>query len=66
MASSSWQKSTYSASSDNCVEARAADGLIELRESDESDVIVRMTPMTFSLLLDSTKTGEFDHLTTSV
>ncbi|MFH8385394.1 DUF397 domain-containing protein [Kitasatospora sp. NPDC018058] len=62
MSSSAWQKSSYSASSDNCVEVRAIDGLIEFRESDEGDVIVRMTSPKFAAFLQGAKAGEFDHL----
>ncbi|MFF2148562.1 DUF397 domain-containing protein [Kitasatospora sp. NPDC058190] len=62
MTSSAWQKSSYSASSDNCVEVRAIDGLIELRESDKGDIIVRTAPYKFSAFLQGAKVGEFDHL----
>ncbi|MCC9307966.1 DUF397 domain-containing protein [Kitasatospora sp. RB6PN24] len=61
MASSGWQKSSYSAANDNCVEVRTADGLVELRESDEGDVIVRTTPVKFAKFLQGVKAGEFDH-----
>ncbi|MFF3001342.1 DUF397 domain-containing protein [Kitasatospora sp. NPDC057940] len=61
MSSSVWQKSSYSASSDNCVEVRAADGLIELRESDEGEVIVRTAAHKFAAFLQGAKAGEFDH-----
>ncbi|MFJ3787944.1 DUF397 domain-containing protein [Kitasatospora sp. NPDC090091] len=61
MARSVWQKSSYSAASDNCVEVRDADGLIELRESDDGDVIVRTTALTFSKFVQDVKAGDFDH-----
>ncbi|MEU3571516.1 DUF397 domain-containing protein [Kitasatospora sp. NPDC036755] len=63
MSSSAWQKSSYSASSDNCVEVRSVDGLIEVRESDEGDVIVRTTRLNLAAFLQGAKAGEFDHLT---
>ncbi|MFJ8470834.1 DUF397 domain-containing protein [Kitasatospora sp. NPDC094011] len=66
MTSSAWQKSSYSASSDNCVEVRSIDGLIEVRESDEGDVIVRTTRLRLAAFLQGAKAGEFDHLTTTL
>jgi hypothetical protein len=61
MANSQWQKSSYSSDDDECVEVRTADGLIELRESDDGDVIVRTTPTKFAKFLQGVKAGEFDH-----
>ncbi|MFE9424589.1 DUF397 domain-containing protein [Kitasatospora sp. NPDC006697] len=63
MHSSTWQKSSYSANHDECVEVRAADGLIELRESDDGDIIVRTSPTKFAKFLQGVKAGEFDHFT---
>ncbi|MFJ9441450.1 DUF397 domain-containing protein [Kitasatospora sp. NPDC101235] len=62
MSSPEWQKSSYSGSSNACVEVRAGDGIIELRESDEGDVIVRTTRLKFAGFLQGAKAGEFDHL----
>ncbi|MDH6119586.1 DUF397 domain-containing protein [Kitasatospora sp. GAS204B] len=61
MTSSAWQKSSYSAANNQCVEVRTADDLVELRESDEGDVIVRTTPTKFAKFLQGVKDGEFDH-----
>ncbi|MFD9597703.1 DUF397 domain-containing protein [Kitasatospora sp. NPDC059973] len=58
-----WQKSSYSGAHDECVEVRAVDGLIELRESDDGEIIVRTTPLKFAKFLQGVKAGEFDHLT---
>ncbi|MFF4925459.1 DUF397 domain-containing protein [Kitasatospora sp. NPDC001261] len=63
MTSPAWQKSSYSGSSNACVEVRAADGVVELRESDEGDVIVRTASLKFATFLQGAKAGEFDHLT---
>ncbi|MFJ6777085.1 DUF397 domain-containing protein [Kitasatospora sp. NPDC091257] len=60
-----WQKSSYSGSSNACVEVRAIAGVIELRESDEGDVIVRTTARKLAALLQGAKAGEFDHLLTT-
>ncbi|MFF7638642.1 DUF397 domain-containing protein [Kitasatospora sp. NPDC008050] len=61
MTSTGWQKSSYSTSNDECVEVRTAEGLIELRESDEGGVIVRTTPAKFAKFVQGVKDGEFDH-----
>ncbi|MFB7615104.1 DUF397 domain-containing protein [Kitasatospora sp. NPDC056181] len=61
MASPAWQKSSYSAASDNCVEVRSVAGLVDLRESDDANVVVRTTPTKFAALLQGIKAGEFDH-----
>ncbi|MFD5466792.1 DUF397 domain-containing protein [Kitasatospora sp. NPDC127059] len=64
MSNSLWQKSSYSGSNADCVEVRTVDdGLIELRESDEGDVIVRTASPRFAVFLQGAKAGEFDHLT---
>ncbi|WP_030241676.1 DUF397 domain-containing protein [Streptomyces sp. NRRL S-350] len=63
MSNSAWQKSSYSGSNADCVEVRTVDGSIELRESDEGDVIVRTTRPKFAAFLRGAKAGEFDHLT---
>ncbi|MEU6966883.1 DUF397 domain-containing protein [Kitasatospora aureofaciens] len=65
MTSSAWQKSSYSGSSNACVEVRSANAAIELRESDEGDVIVHTTPLQFADFLQAAKAGEFDLLTTT-
>ncbi|MFF2749870.1 DUF397 domain-containing protein [Kitasatospora sp. NPDC058048] len=64
MHSSEWQKSSFSEANNNCVEMRAIDGVIELRESDEGDVIVRTTAPNFAAFLQGAKAGEFDRLIT--
>ncbi|MFF4925458.1 DUF397 domain-containing protein [Kitasatospora xanthocidica] len=65
MNSSEWQKSSFSEASSNCVEVRAREGLVELRESDDAHVIVCTTSLKFAMFLQGAKAGEFDHLTTN-
>ncbi|MER7771892.1 DUF397 domain-containing protein [Kitasatospora sp. NPDC096140] len=60
---SEWRKSSFSEAASNCVEVRAVNEVIELRESDDGDVIVRTTPAKFAAFLRGAKAGEFDHFT---
>ncbi|MEV7597998.1 DUF397 domain-containing protein [Kitasatospora sp. NPDC089797] len=61
MTDTAWQKSSYSAANNECVEVRTADGAVELRESDEGGTILRTTPAALAALLHGLKAGEFDH-----
>ncbi|MFF7456038.1 DUF397 domain-containing protein [Kitasatospora sp. NPDC008115] len=63
MASQTWQKSSYSGANNDCVEVRAAVGHVELRESEDPDVIVRPPLIALTGLLDAIKAGELDHYT---
>ncbi|MFD0262129.1 DUF397 domain-containing protein [Kitasatospora indigofera] len=60
MASTGWQKSTYSSANNACVEVRTVGGLVELRESDDGEIVVRTTPAKFAKFLLGVKAGEFD------
>ena len=61
MPSSRWQKSSFSAAHDDCIEVRTTDKLLQLRESDDGDVILHTAPATIAALLLSIKSGELDH-----
>ncbi|MBO1416758.1 DUF397 domain-containing protein [Streptomyces sp. FH025] len=61
MRRSDWQKSSYSAATNECVEVRTTDGLVEVRESDEGHLVIRTAPAAFAALLRGVKAGEFDH-----
>ncbi|MBD0675063.1 DUF397 domain-containing protein [Streptomyces sp. CBMA156] len=61
MPESAWQKSSYSGASDNCVELRAMNEMVELRESDEAHLTIHTTPTALATLLHDIKAGEFDH-----
>ncbi|MEU9042198.1 MULTISPECIES: DUF397 domain-containing protein [unclassified Kitasatospora] len=65
MNSTEWQKSSFSEANNNCVEVRALEGAVELRESDDGEVIVRTTRLNLAVFLQAAKAGEFDHLATS-
>ncbi|WP_316519961.1 DUF397 domain-containing protein [Kitasatospora brasiliensis] len=59
----SWQKSSFSGDTANCVYVTAApDGTVKMRESDEPDVIITTSPAKLRDLLGGVKAGEFDHL----
>ncbi|MFC5662986.1 DUF397 domain-containing protein [Kitasatospora misakiensis] len=58
-----WQKSSMSGNSNQCVEIRTTEGLIQIRESDDPDSIVTTTPTKFALWIEGVKRGEFDHFT---
>ncbi|MFD4395672.1 DUF397 domain-containing protein [Kitasatospora sp. NPDC058478] len=58
MTDTNWQKSSYSGATNECVEIRAADGLVELRESDQGHLTI---PTHFAAFLQAAKAGEFDH-----
>ncbi|MFI9329895.1 DUF397 domain-containing protein [Kitasatospora sp. NPDC052868] len=61
MPDTNWQKSSFSGSGGDCVEIRTTSSLVELRESDDPDVIIRTTPAKFAAFLHHAKTGKFDH-----
>ncbi len=56
-----WQKSSFSGDQANCVEVRIGAGLVEIRESDDGDVILRTTPDALASLLRTIKAGALDH-----
>ncbi|MEK2494702.1 DUF397 domain-containing protein [Kitasatospora purpeofusca] len=60
MSKSIWQKSSYSGASNECIEVRGSDGLVELRESDDGDVILHTDPAAFAGLLSTIKSGELN------
>ncbi|WP_031063908.1 DUF397 domain-containing protein [Streptomyces sp. NRRL WC-3742] len=61
MRDTDWQKSSYSAANNECVEVRAVGSLLELRESDEAHLTLCIAPAAFTALLYSAKAGDFDH-----
>nr|BEK68138.1 hypothetical protein KPHV_53650 [Kitasatospora purpeofusca] len=60
MSSSGWQRSSYSAANNECVEVRARGEAVELRESDGPGTILGADPATFPSLLESIKAGGCD------
>ncbi|MFD7450075.1 DUF397 domain-containing protein [Kitasatospora sp. NPDC059827] len=56
-----WQKSSYCGANDTCVEVRTVGSAIEIREFDESHLVLRTTPAALAALLQGIKATEFDH-----
>lgn len=56
-----WQKSSFSHEEGECVELATVDGAIQLRESDDPDVVVTTAPHPLRTLIRGIKAGEFDH-----
>jgi hypothetical protein len=53
-----WQKSSYSGDGTHCVNvATTPDGAVAIRESDDPDVIVTVSPDAFRGLIQSLKAG---------
>ncbi|WP_030397557.1 DUF397 domain-containing protein [Kitasatospora purpeofusca] len=61
MSKSIWQKSSFSGASNECIEVRVSDELVELRESDDGDVILHATPAAFADLLSTVKSDGLNH-----
>jgi hypothetical protein len=60
---SEWIKASRSASEGSCVEMRQHDGMIEVRDSKNSDgPVLRFTSAEWAAWLDGATKGEFDHL----
>ncbi|MFJ8473986.1 DUF397 domain-containing protein [Kitasatospora sp. NPDC094011] len=55
-----WRKASASGESGDCVEVRASGDLVEIRESDRPDVVVRTTPRKWAAFVRGVKDGEFD------
>jgi hypothetical protein len=58
-----WIKATASDHLESCVEQRAHDGVIEVRDTkDRGGPVLRFTRAEFAAWLDGARGGEFDHL----
>ncbi|MFG2842960.1 DUF397 domain-containing protein [Kitasatospora sp. NPDC048296] len=63
MAVQTWQKSSFSGDTANCIYLAAApDGAVKIRESDDPDVILTTSPDKLRAFLRGVKAGEFDRL----
>jgi hypothetical protein len=58
-----WIKASASNADGSCVEQRAHDGMIEVRDTkDRGGPVLRFTRAEFAAWLDGARGGEFDHL----
>lgn len=58
-----WLKASASDPQGSCVEQRAHDGMIEVRDTkDRGGPVLRFTRDEFAAWLDGARGGEFDHL----
>ncbi|MCG0288900.1 DUF397 domain-containing protein [Streptomyces sp. PSAA01] len=55
-----WRKSTHSADAGNCVNVAASDRAVFLRESDEPDVVLTVTPPALRAFIRAVRAGGFD------
>ncbi|MER7708325.1 DUF397 domain-containing protein [Kitasatospora sp. NPDC097605] len=60
MPQNTWQKSSFSSSTDECVEVRISDWGVELRESETGHIVAHTDPLSFANLLQAIKAGELD------
>ncbi|WP_380279073.1 DUF397 domain-containing protein [Kitasatospora purpeofusca] len=60
MTTTRWQKSSYSGASNECIEVRTLEDLIEARESDQPETVLQVPPGIFATLLAAIKAGTFD------
>ncbi|MFE9459100.1 DUF397 domain-containing protein [Streptomyces californicus] len=56
-----WQKSSFSASQDQCVEITEKAGQILMRESDDPSAVTTTSREKFAAFIQGVKAGEFDH-----
>ncbi|MEU8514487.1 DUF397 domain-containing protein [Kitasatospora sp. NPDC048722] len=63
---SDWQRPSTGDPSGTCLEVRFVDGVVEIRESDGSGVVVRTTPEKWEAFLLGVQAGEFDHFVADV
>ncbi|MFG3427173.1 DUF397 domain-containing protein [Streptomyces californicus] len=56
-----WQKSSFSASQDQCVEITEKAGQILMRESDDPGTVAVTSREKFAAFIQGVKAGEFDH-----
>lgn len=58
-----WIKASASDQQESCVEQRAHDGMVEVRDTkDRGGPVLRFTRAEFAAWLDGARGGEFDHL----
>ncbi|MFI6849073.1 DUF397 domain-containing protein [Kitasatospora sp. NPDC050467] len=56
-----WQTASPGGGPEESLEVRTADGMVEIRDPDTGNIIVRTTPRKWEAFLLGVKAGEFDH-----
>lgn len=56
-----WQKSSFSATQEQCVEIAESAGQILMRESDDPGTVTATSREKFAAFIQGVKAGEFDH-----
>ncbi|MFI1188916.1 DUF397 domain-containing protein [Streptomyces californicus] len=56
-----WQKSSFSATQEQCVEITENAGQILMRESDDPSAVTTTSREKFAAFIQGVKAGEFDH-----
>ncbi|WP_329489005.1 DUF397 domain-containing protein [Kitasatospora sp. NBC_01246] len=56
-----WKKASLGGEAHESLEVRTADDMVEIRDPDTGDIIVRTTPRKWAAFLLGVKAGEFDH-----
>ncbi|MFF3753914.1 DUF397 domain-containing protein [Streptomyces sp. NPDC002018] len=56
-----WQKSSFSGEGAQCVEVAEHGGRIQVRESDEPNVVATTSRANLAAFIAGVKAGEFDH-----
>ncbi|WP_436737926.1 DUF397 domain-containing protein [Streptomyces sp. BBFR102] len=63
MPENEWQRSSFcGGGGNNCVETLPRDGVIFMRESQDPEATIRVTPEQFAVFVRGVKAGEYDHL----
>ncbi|MEU1421422.1 DUF397 domain-containing protein [Kitasatospora sp. NPDC005751] len=56
-----WKKASLGGEAHESLEVRTVDDMVEIRDPDTGDIIVRTTPRKWAAFLLGVKAGEFDH-----
>ncbi|WEV27046.1 DUF397 domain-containing protein [Streptomyces sp. 71268] len=64
MPENEWQRSSFcGGGGNNCIETLPQNGLILMRESQDPEAIISVTPKQLAAFIQGAKAGEYDHLT---
>ncbi|MBC3991042.1 DUF397 domain-containing protein [Streptomyces buecherae] len=64
MPENEWQRSSFcGGGGNNCIETLPQNGLVLMRESQDPEAIISVTPEQLAAFIQGAKAGEYDHLT---